>query len=140
MEKTKHIYYGILFYFLYFQIYGIISSLLISPILAMNLSIHLVLILPLLFVIIFSIWFYKLDEQFPKIRGWFILLVVILSIAVNYLNLPYRFLTFGDDSVYRDTDRAMIMSYVSACKAIILIAFIAISYFKYLKAQKNASQ
>jgi len=137
MEKNKYIYYGILFYFLYLQIYGIISSLLISPILAMNLSIHLVLILPLLFVIILSIWFYKLDEQFPKIKGWFILLVVLFSMAVNFLNLPDRFLSFGDDSVYRNTDRAMIMSYITTCKAILLIAFISISYIKYLKAQKK---
>jgi len=137
MEKNKNIYYGILFYFLYLQIYGIISSLLILPILSMNLSIHLVLILPLLFVIILSIWFYKLDEQFPKIKGWFILLVVLFSMAVNFLNLPDRFLSFGDDSVYRNTDRAMIMSYITTCKAILLIAFITISYLKYLKAQKK---
>ena len=137
MEKNKNIYYGILFYFLYLQIYGIISCLLILPILSMNLSIHLVLILPLLFVIILSIWFYKLDEQFPKIKGWFILLVVLFSMAVNFLNLPDRFLSFGDDSVYRNTDRAMIMSYITTCKAILLIAFITISYLKYLKAQKK---
>ena len=133
-----YIYYGILFYFLYTQIYGIICSLLVSPILIMQWNIYLVPIFLLLFTTLLSIWFYR-AKKFPKIKIWFILLIVILSIIISFLNIPSWFYLFDYNSAYTIEKRSMIMDYILYSESINLTLFLVISCFKYLKKCGNVS-
>ena len=133
MGKNKYIYYGILFYFLYIQIYGIISRVLTWPVLSMQWNVHLVLILPLLLIIVLSVLFYRLKE-FPKIRLWFILLVIFLSVVITFFDIPNIYY-MSAYSVYSFEEKSIITNYIQTCRAVNTIVFLAIAYFKYLKVQ-----
>lgn len=136
-NENKFIYYGILFYFIYIQIYEIISSILIWPILSMQWNIYLIPILLSLIIISLSIIFYRINK-FPKIRIWFILLVILLSILISLLNIPNKFYLLGGDSVYSVKTQSSITNYILICRTINTIVFLSVSYFKYFKSQKNS--
>ena len=131
MEKeNKFIYYGILFYFLYTQIYSVLASFLILPVLIMQWDIYLIPLFLLLFIALLSILFYRI-KKFPKIRLWFLLLVIFISIAVSFLNIPERFYLLGGNSVYSTKIQSAILDYISYGRTLNAIIFLAISYFKY---------
>jgi hypothetical protein len=135
-NENKFIYYGILFYFLYTQIYKTISSILISPILIMQWNVIFIPILLILIILLFSVWLYK-KEKFPKIKLWFVLSVLFLSITVSFFNIPDRFYLSGINSDYTIKQQYTITNYILTFKTINTLIFIAISYFKYLKYQKD---
>lgn len=135
-NENKYIYYGIVFYFLYIQLYSILAGLLISPILVMRWDIHLIPLFLLLFIALLSILFYRI-KTFPTIRIWFILLVVCISTVVRFLNIPGRFYLLGGNSLYSTEIQSTILDYISYCSTLNTIVFLAISYFKYVKSQKN---
>jgi len=132
--KNRYIYYGILFYFLYTQIYTIISSLLISPILNMKWSIHLIPIIFSILIIVLSLGFYRI-KQFPILKIWYILLVVLLSISVSFFNLPEIFYLSGSNSVYSLEQQSIITNYIFTCKLINTVVFLIITYFKYSRSE-----
>lgn len=138
-NENKFIYYGILFYFLYTQIYKTISNVLISPILSMQWNTHLIPILLSLIIILLSVLFYRI-EKFPKIRIWFVLLVVFLSIVVSFFNMPDKFYLSSSNSVYSTEKQSMITNYILICRVINTILFLAISYFKYLTVRKKGNE
>jgi len=131
-NNNKFIYYGILFYFLYIQIYSALASLLISPILIMQWNIHLIPLLLLLLIVLLSILFYRI-KKFPKIRIWFILLVVFISTVVSFFNLPERFYLLGGNSLYSAKIQSSILDYILYCNVVNTVVFLSISYFKYVK-------
>jgi hypothetical protein len=136
-NENKPIYYGILFYFLYIQIYKIISSVLISPVLIMQWNIHLIIVLLLLLVISLAVWFYTI-KQFFKIKLWLIFSVIFLSISVSFLNIPDKFYLSGGNSVFYSIDKqSMIANYILICRVVNTIVFLTITYFKYLKIEKE---
>jgi hypothetical protein len=136
-NNNKFIYYGILFYFLYIQIYSALASLLISPILIMRWNIHLIPLLLLLLIVLLSILFYRI-KKFPKIRIWFILLVVFISTIVSFLNLPERFYLLDGNSLYSAKIQSSILDYILYCKVVNTVVFLSISYFKYVKTKRKA--
>jgi hypothetical protein len=109
---------------------------LISPVLIMQWNIHLNIILLILFIISLAVWFYMI-KQFFKIKLWFILLVVFLSISVSFFNIPDRFYLSGDNSAFYSIDKqSVITNYILVCRVINTIVFLSITYFK-LKGKKN---
>ena len=135
-NENKFIYYGILFYFLYIQIYKTVSGALILPILIMQWNVFSIPILLTLIILLFAVWFYK-KEKFPKIKLWFVLLVVLLSIAVSFFNIPERFYLSGNNSNYSVEQQYSITNYILTFKTINTLIFMVIVYFKYLKIQRD---
>lgn len=135
MSDNKLIYYGILFYYIYIQIYGILSNLLISFVLIMQWSVLLIPLFLLLFIVLLSTLFCQI-RKFPKIRVWFILLILFTSIAVTFFNIPSRFYLLGENSPYNAKIQTTILDYISYSRALNTIVFLAISYFKYIKLKK----
>jgi|BioPla2DNA2_1021312.scaffolds.fasta_scaffold66086_2 RsiW-degrading membrane proteinase PrsW (M82 family) len=135
-NENKLIYYGILFSYLYFQIYSITSKVLISPILYMQWNVHLVPILLSLIIMLLSVWFYKV-KNFPKMKLWFIILIVLLSIFVSLFNIPNRFYLLGGNSIYSIKTQSTVINYILICGVINTSIFLVISYIKYLKLKKT---
>ena len=135
-NENKLIYYGILFYFIYVQIYNIISEVLISPILCMQWNIHIIPILLSLVIILLSFLFCRV-KRFPRIKIWVVLLVVLLSVMLRLFNSPAKFYLSGSNPVYSIEEQSMITNYILICKTLNTIVLLAISYFKYLKIQKE---
>ena len=135
MKKNKYIYYGILFYFLYIQIFNISSSLLITPILIFQFNIHLILILLFIYIVLLSFLFYRF-EKFPKIKIWFIVLIVIVTTLISFFNIPEKFYLTDTYFLYVLEKKSMIMNYILICKTINTIVFLVIAYIKYLKLKE----
>ncbi len=135
-NENKLIYYGILFYFIYVQIYSIISEVLISPILSMQWNIHIIPILLSLVIILLSVLFCR-AKRFPRIKIWVVLLVVLLSVMLGVFNIPAKFYLSASNPVYSIEEQSMITNYILICKTLNTIVLLAISYFKYLKIQKE---
>ena len=135
-NENKLIYYGILFYFIYVQIYSIISEVLISPILSMQWNIHIIPILLSLVIILLSVLFCR-AKRFPRIKIWVVLLVVLLSVMFGVFNIPAKFYLSASNPVYSIEEQSMITNYILICKTLNTIVLLAISYFKYLKIQKE---
>ena len=134
--RNKFIYYGILFNYLYIQIYYILSEVLILSVLIMRWDFHLIPLFLLLFVAIFSILFYRI-KKFPIIRFWFIFIVVLLSTARSYFNLPYRLHLLGENTLYSTEIQSALLDYILYCRVTNTIVFLAITCFKYVKMKKN---
>lgn len=134
-NKEKLIYYGILFHYLYNQIYYILSEGLILAVLGFQWNIHLIPILLVLFTAIFSILFYRI-KKFPEIRFWFFFIVIVLSYARTYFNLPYKHL-LGENSLYSEEMRFKILDYIYYCRTFNTVVFLMITCFKYVKMKRN---
>lgn len=134
--ENRNLYYGIFFFFLYGQVYSILSRVLITPIWVMHWNIHFIGILLLSLIALMSVWFYRIKE-FPKLNVWFILLVVVVSVAVNFFNFPDSFLFFDDSSVSRNEVRSLLINYITGSSTVNLIVFLAIAYSKYSKEKER---
>lgn len=138
-KENKFIYYGILFYVVYTQIYVIISSVLISPFLILKWNIYVILTLLILPITLLSVMFYRI-KKFPRIRLWFILLLIFLSTMLNFFEIPHILYLSSADSLYSLKEQYAIFDYILTCKAVNIIVFIVIAYYKYFRIQRDENR
>lgn len=135
-NENKLSYYGILFHYLYIELYYILSEGLLLAVLGFRWNIYLIPVLFILLTAIFSILFYRI-KKFPGIRFWFFFIVVVLSYARTYFDLPYRLNLLGENSQYNDKIQFTILNYIYYCRIFNTLVFLIITCFKYVKMQRN---
>lgn len=131
MEKNNVFYYCILFYILYVKIYYVLCDVISSVLLFFRANIYLIPILLFLTTIGMLLLFLCI-KKLPPIKLWVLIFVLLISILMNYFNLPDRFF-LRTSSFYKIDQRMKISTFIFSCKSIFYYGIIVISCFKYFR-------
>jgi hypothetical protein len=137
MEKNINFYYGILFYILFLKGYKILCDLITSLLLALKANIYLIPILLLLITTGLLLLFIYM-KKLPPLKLWILLIILILSVFISFLNLPGKYY-MGTDSFYTAEQQSTILNLIYLSKGVFTLGVIVISYFKYLSYKKLLS-